>query len=356
MIFGGAKWRLVGLVTVACLGFPADSAKSVEIIGFRPIELRVSPIEAFERGFPDTGFATLEFRGGLEIASPDPGFGGLSGLDYAPDGSLVAVADTGFWFTARPVERDGRLIDLINPLLAPILDTAGKPLTGKNAGDAEGLRILAGGDRLEAYVSFERRNDVRRYVASPDLAHARANPVRLPKSVRDLNPNGGLEAIAIAPQGAPFSGAIVLIAEHSLDNEGNHRGWIVGGRRAGAFSVKRSDEFDVTDAAFLKNGDLIILERRFNFTVGVGMRIRRIAASDLLPGRTIDGRVIAEADMRHQIDNMEGMALSAGTDGETIITLISDDNNSIIQRTILLQFALPADLPPLPRRRPDLDR
>lgn len=63
-----------------------------------------------------------------------------------------------------------------------------------------------------------------------------------------------------------------------------------------------------------------------------------VAAADLLPGRTIDGRVIAEADMRHQIDNMEDMALSAGTDGETIITLISDDNNSIIQRTILLQF------------------
>ena len=137
---------------------------------------------------------------------------------------------------------------------------------------------------------------------------------------------------------------------------GNHRGWIVGGRRAGAFSVKRSDDFDVTDAAFLHNGDLLILERRFNFIVGVGMRIRRIAAADLLPGRAVDGRVIAEADMRHQIDNMEGMALSAGANGETIITLISDDNHSIIQRTILLQFALPPDAPPRPRRRPDIDR
>lgn len=355
MSLAGAGRRLAGFLTLICLLSLAGFAKAAEI-GFKPIELRVSPIEAFGRGLPDPGFPMLEFRGGLELASPDPDFGALSGLDHAPDGSLVAVADTAFWFTAKPVVRDGRLIDLIDPRLAPILDTAGRPLTGKRAGDAEGLRIVGGDRRLEAYVSFEGRNDVRRYVASPDLARARANPLRLPKSVSGLNPNSGLEAIAIAPQEAPFSGAIVLIAEHSLDSDGNHRGWIVGGRRAGAFSVKRSDDFDVTDAVFLPKGDLLILERRFNFIVGVGMRIRRIAAADLLPGRTVDGRVIAEADMRHQIDNMEGMALNPGGNGESIITLISDDNNSIFQRTILLQFALPADALPKPRRRPDIDR
>ena len=32
----------------------------------------------------------------------------------------------------------------------------------------------------------------------------------------------------------------------------------------------------------------------------------------------------------------------AGKDGETIITMISDDNfNGLLQRTLLLQFALP---------------
>ena len=156
MNLGGARRRLAGFLTLTCLVSLAGSATAAEI-GFRSIELRVSPIEAFGRGLPDAGFATLDFRGGLELASPDPDFGALSGLDYAPDGSLVAVADTGFWFAAEPVERDGRLIGLISPRLAPILDAAGKPLTGKRAGDAEGLRIVGGDHRLEAYVSFERR-------------------------------------------------------------------------------------------------------------------------------------------------------------------------------------------------------
>ena len=33
-----------------------------------------------------------------------------------------------------------------------------------------------------------------------------------------------------------------------------------------------------------------------------------------------------EADLNQQIDNMEGLAAHAGKDGETIITMISDDN------------------------------
>jgi hypothetical protein len=40
---------------------------------------------------------------------------------------------------------------------------------------------------------------------------------------------------------------------------------------------------------------------------------------------------------------MEGIGVHTGADGETIITLISDDNfNPLLQRTILLQFALPS--------------
>jgi hypothetical protein len=38
---------------------------------------------------------------------------------------------------------------------------------------------------------------------------------------------------------------------------------------------------------------------------------------------------------------MEGVAVHRGERGETIITLISDDNfNHLLQRTILLQFSL----------------
>ena len=48
-----------------------------------------------------------------------------------------------------------------------------------------------------------------------------------------------------------------------------------------------------------------------------------------------------EADLAQQIDNMEGIAVHEGRKGETIVTLISDDNfNRFLQRTVLLQFRL----------------
>ena len=44
-----------------------------------------------------------------------------------------------------------------------------------------------------------------------------------------------------------------------------------------------------------------------------------------------------------QIDNMEGLAVDTDANGETILTLISDDNRSILQRTLLLRFRLRGD-------------
>ena len=46
------------------------------------------------------------------------------------------------------------------------------------------------------------------------------------------------------------------------------------------------------------------------------------------------------ADLAYQIDNMEGIAVHRNARGETILTLVSDDNFSVIQRNLLLQFTL----------------
>ena len=70
------------------------------------------------------------------------------------------------------------------------------------------------------------------------------------------------------------------------------------------------------------------------------MRIRRIPLADIKPDALVDGRSMIEADLGYQIDNMEGIAVHRNARGETIITLVSDDNFSPIQRNLLLQFAI----------------
>ena len=71
------------------------------------------------------------------------------------------------------------------------------------------------------------------------------------------------------------------------------------------------------------------------------MRIRRIAEAELKRGSLIEGETLLEAEDNLNIDNMEGIASHRAASGETILTLISDDNFSLLQRTLHMQFALP---------------
>jgi hypothetical protein len=90
----------------------------------------------------------------------------------------------------------------------------------------------------------------------------------------------------------------------------------------------------------LPSGDLLILERKFSWLAGVGIRIRRIPLAQVAPGALVDGPSIFDADLGHEIDNMEGIDAHVTAEGDTVLTLISDDNFSFLQRTLLLQFTL----------------
>ena len=67
---------------------------------------------------------------------------------------------------------------------------------------------------------------------------------------------------------------------------------------------------------------------------------RTASLTSLAPGAVVDGPAIFEADLGDQIDNMEGIDAHVTPEGETVLTLISDDNFSMIERTLLLQFTL----------------
>ena len=55
-----------------------------------------------------------------------------------------------------------------------------------------------------------------------------------------------------------------------------------------------------------------------------------------------EGELLIDANMRYNIDNMEGISAHQNNKGENIITLMSDNNfnRSGLQRTILIQFKL----------------
>ena len=129
-------------------------------------------------------------------------------------------------------------------------------------------------------------------------------------------------------------------ADRGLDRNGNIIAFLVGGPSPGQFSVRRTEDFDVSDAVLLHSGDLLILERKFSWLSGIGIRIRRIPLKTVAPGAVIDGPSIFEANLGYEVDNMEGIDAHITPEGETVLTMVSDDNFSMIQRTLLLQFTL----------------
>jgi hypothetical protein len=152
--------------------------------------------------------------------------------------------------------------------------------------------------------------------------------------------NKSLECLAVPPKSSPLAGQLIVVTERSLDAQGNHRSYLINGNRAARFSVKRSDGFDVSDCAILPPADLLLLERSYSPLRGVAMRIRRIPLRLIKPCTLIDGKPLIVADLAYQIDNMEGIAVHRNAAGETILTLVSDDNFFVMQRNLLLQFAL----------------
>jgi len=151
--------------------------------------------------------------------------------------------------------------------------------------------------------------------------------------------NKGLEALVVVPKGQPLAGTLVAMSERGLDANGNLVAFLVGGPTPGQFSIRRTENFDISDAVLL-SGDLLILERKFSWLAGVHIRIRRLPLKSIAPGALADGPTIFQADLGQEIDNMEGIDAHVSPEGDTVLTMISDDNFSMIQRTLLLQFTL----------------
>jgi hypothetical protein len=302
------------------------------------IEVKAHPIASFDlRDRSHVRFGSLEYRSGLVLTSSFPGFGGLSALRLDSKGErFTSLSDKGTWFTGRIVYSGREMSGLADVQAAPMLGNDGRPIMTRGWFDSESLAF----DGSTAYVGLERVNLILRFDVSNGVIGARGEPIAVPLAVRKLPFNKGLEALVFAPKGAPLAGTLIAISERGLDPSGNLMAFLIGGPTPGQFAVRRTEDFDVSDAVLLPSGDLLILERKFSLLSGVGIRIRRIPLASLAPGALVDGPSIFNADLGQEIDNMEGIDVHVTEQGDTMLTMISDDNFSLIQRTLLLQFKL----------------
>lgn len=341
MIFSRGGFRHTLFAATALFGMALSPAIAAGPASVEPLEISARPISEFQIGHAEKQFGPLEFVGGLEMTSPSRDFGALSAFRFLKPGSdFVGVADTGFWFFGNVAhDADKRPSGIQNFKMQQMVDTSGRPIDKKWEVDAEGLAVKDG----IATVGFERNQRIAQFKIDPDNMKAPFKQLDFLVPAREIRQNRGFETVTHANPYGQHEGGLVVVSEKSLDKAGNIYAAIIEGPHKGVFTVKRNGEFDITDGAFLPDGDLLLLERSFSMARGVKMRLRRIYGESVEKGAVADGPVLMEADMGYQIDNMEGLDVWTRDDGALMVSLISDDNHSILQRNLYLEFILHQD-------------
>jgi len=279
----------------------------------------------------------FEFRGALQLGSSHPRFGGFSALEIDPAGKrLLALSDEGAWLEARlRYDERGWLARADRGRLGALADEKGQALGGKADGDAEAFTRLPDGGYL---VSFEQRLRLWRYPRPgrrhPSVATA-ASPFTGPAELREAPENGAIEALARLADGR------LLALCEQLQSEGGLMGWVWEKGVWQRLTYVPTPELLPTDATLLPDGDLLVVERGYKRETGPRAALRRLSAAEVLPGARLEPRTLAELARPLLVDNSEGLFARRGPRGETLVYLMSDDNFSREQRTLLMLLALP---------------
>ena len=270
-----------------------------------------------------TSAGDFTYAGGIALTSSETSrLHGLSDLVVDADGQVLSVSDDGAdLFTGRlALDGDGRLVGLTDGALRPLTGLDAQPLQGKAQTDAEGITRLGNGEIL---VSFEREHRVWRYAPSTNRP---PKPVAMPDV--PMADNDGMEGLAAAP---------TVIAD----------GYWVGIQPGGIWfcrlnlSCEEKTGLPAPPAGYRLSsltsgprGELIILHH--SYSPATGSRIIVTVVRDPLGARRVAGRLALAPPMT--VDNFEGVAVVAKSNRDWRIYLLSDDNFSASQRTLLLAF------------------
>lgn len=312
-------------------------------------EFAATPISLNERIAPGGTDQAIRFLGALRLNHSEMNglpFCGLSGLAWDEDaGLLYVISDQGVLFHLRPVfDPSGYLSDAQAIAAYPLRGASGQPLRSP-FDDAEGLAIRNGengqpGDAV-LLVSFEGKPRVVRYSSIGRWQ----GEERLPALLRDIrnyrHPNQALEAIALDPQRG-----IVASSETPLRDDPDQQIRLF--TRSGQFwnyPLSSAPNSALVAMEALPDGSLLTLERAF--VAPLRPLIISLRRTELPASKTsglllkVSNVAVFDSSQGWLLDNFEGLTRYR----DQRFFMISDDNCSALQTTLLVYFEL---LPKVP--------
>jgi hypothetical protein len=312
--------RFLALAAVLALSACAQPAELPQrpVAAGPGIAIAAQPVPLNPADPAQTAIGDFTYVGGLALTSGDTSrLHGLSDLKITPKGELTAESDEGDLLRAHLVlDAQGRPAGLDNARLSVLAGEDGKALQGKTESDSEGVAILPNGDML---VSFEEHDRILVYPAA-------GGPPRLAPSPDVKFPfNLGMEGLAADPAAGRDA--------YYVGGEASGQTWVCrlsGGCTADRL-VAKPPEYGLTAIAPLGDGRMAYLLRAWDPLQGSRVFVTVLDAQGVQVGRL-------ELARPFTVDNFEGLAALPGKGGTVRFYLISDDNFSSSQRTLLLAF------------------
>lgn len=256
----------------------------------------------------------------------------LSGLAWDEDeGLLYSVSDDGFLVHLRPRIEGGMLVGVDYAAAYPLREADHQAVTG-DWSDSESLAIRndrngAHGDS-ELLVSFELHPRLIWYRPDGERLSEEMLPDGLAHIENYAGKNSGLEAITLHP-----AFGILVAPERPLKDEPEDHIPIVAldGQRW-PYPPLDPEHSALAGMDTLPDGRLLLLERLYaSIFQPIYFSVRRLKIG---PAGTVLGidDIVSFSRSRWRIDNFEGIAYQ---DHERFF-LVSDDNKSALQRTLLI--------------------
>jgi hypothetical protein len=267
---------------------------------------------------------SLHYVAGWSLTAESDFFGGFSGLLVGADGkSIIALSDRGDWLSAT-LDITSKT-PLTNGLLYPFEKDAHSKT--KSAYDAESLvrtedGFLVGLEQWHRIVAFDSIGGTNRMAPYNDLI-----------DLSVMSSNGGLEAMTTLADGRLF-----MMAERGLDLKGTLPVWIADKKQAETRRFSPPKNYSPTDAVSLPNGDVMLLMRHFSTLDGVSAKLMLIPSAEINGDGVIKGRELAHLAPSFSVDNMEALDARLLPNGKIRLYMMSDDNFSMRQRTLLMIF------------------
>lgn len=266
--------------------------------------------------------ARVHLVGTIDVPE-ERGTEGLSGLELSADGtSFTAISDKGWIVTGRLKRQDGSLTGLADISVRRIV-VRKTPTPKRMAADAEGLAVGADG---KLFVSFEHGARIWTWSAAGD----RERDVPPPSQSVHFPSNGGLEALALGPDGALYTLPERMVEYGALPV---YR-YTGRGAWSRAARLPRSEAFRPVGADFGPDGHFYLLERAFVPPIGFRTRIRRFTPA---PDGFKDETVLLDTPAgRH--GNLEGISAWRDASGAIRLTMVSDNNGLALQRNQIIEY------------------